>query len=600
MKIAAFYIPQDHLPFIFGDNHEPLIINFGGKNIYHLDGEYVTASENRYFIDDLLSDSIDLFSCIVGNNGGGKTTLLHQISNGYGYKYIMEKDNGDWELSDGIESVHRVYFTPYLNHSTFDEVTNNSKDLSKLALLKLDNHGDQGLFEEFLDAHNSETVKRWVEFNDFYSTLGLKEIPLPIFEKVEIELNHFENNIHKPRNYHDTSSQLTSALTQLFEKISEEGDAREIEAGRGKKITNREAEKISVLVRFEYALYETALGKFVLSLERAGNKYLEEGYISEDYHEKISSLEVRYAMQWFFENAGVFKGEEKHSFANYLSLFDLIDYIISIHDDDSITDNWRKINVYNDQALMIMRLYNVFNNSFIGNWFNYVEKPMFRFRPDMVISSGEQSFLNLFSTLYYHAENIKNGVDIDLHSSASLEYINDKVLLLIDEGDNAFHPQWKKEYVKYLRQILPLIFSGYKLQVIITSHDPLTLSDLPKNNVIFLEKMSSFTVLGQPNYRRTFGANISDLFKDTFFMKDGQIGSFVAGVIGDVISDIKTRSLDPGRVQEIRRLINCIDEPIIKFKLGEMLSEATDDKSLEKQLIDEEIIRLQERRNRIQ
>ena len=121
---------------------------------------------------------------------------------------------------------------------------------------------------------------------------------------------------------------------------------------------------------------------------------------------------------------------------------------------------------------------------------------------------------------------------------------------MLDEGDNAFHPQWKKEYVKYLRDILPTIFPDYKIQVVIISHDPLTLSDLPKNNVVYLEKSDGITRLGKSEQKRTLGANISDLLKDSFFLEDGQIGGFIAVVIDKVINDIRNRQLLPKRKED--------------------------------------------------
>lgn len=600
IKLAAFYIPGGRLPKTFGKGHKEITINFGGKNLYHLtDGEITSIVQNQFYIDDLFSDTISLVSCIVGTNGSGKTTLLNEISNGYHFRYVLEDENGEPKLTDNLEHIHRIHYTPYLNYRTFDAVRNNAKDLSKLAVITLDNHGDSGQLSEFLDAHNSENMKRWIEFNNFYENQDFLKIPLPIFHNIEIELTHFEIDIHKPDTFHNTSYQLRPAITQLFNKMQSEQEAREIAAGEGKDLTMEEATEISNLIRFEYDLYENALGKFVLALERAGNHYLEEGYIPDDFEQQIDQLEVRYGLQWFFENAGVFSGEEKYSFSRHLMMFEMIDYLISIHNVDSITDNWRKIKVDNKQALTILSLYNSFNNSFINEWLGYVAAPMFKLSPDIVISSGEQAFLNLFSTLFNHAENIRNGVDRDYHSSDSLSKIKSDIFLLLDEADNAFHPQWKKEYVLYLREILPIVFKGYNIQIIITSHDPLTLSDFPKNNVVFLEKVGETTIIGNANGKKTFGANIAELLKDSFFMSDGQIGSFATQIIDQVIDRVDGGFGEMENVDQIQRIIQSIDEPIIRFKLAEMLSEALGSGDFEQQLIDQEIKRLTERKGKI-
>ena len=143
---------------------------------------------------------------------------------------------------------------------------------------------------------------------------------------------------------------------------------------------------------------------------------------------------------------------------------------------------------------------------------------------------------------------------------------------------------------------MPIIFKGFKIQIIITSHDPLTLSDLAKNNVVYLERSGGVTRVSASANKKTYGANVADLLKDSFFIQDGQIGDFVGGQIDGMIHDINGRQISSDRKQDIERIIQAIDEPILKFKLAEMLSEALGDKQFELDLIDEEIRRLERRR----
>lgn len=600
MKLAAFYIPQGHLPNIFGDDHEEVTINLGGENLYKFQsGQLTTINPNPFYIEDILSKDISLFSCIVGNNGGGKTTLIGAFGNAYYCKYVVEFEGGTYEIRDHIEDVHRIYYSPYLHHKTFSSVRNNFKDLSKFAMVINDNHGDGGHLAEFLQRHHSESIKRWISFNHFYSQEKFSKISLPVFHEVEVKLNHFDANIHKPETFNDTSYQLRKAIGMLFNKMKSESEEKEIDAGRGKNLREDQATRISFLIRFEYAVYDTFLGKLISILEQAGNKFLSEGFIDEDYEEQIGERDVRNGLLWLLENSGVRRGEDIYNFSRHIIGIELIDYILSITDSESATDNWRIITIPEEQVLKLIQLFDEFNQSFINDWFEYEKTPMFTFIPKVVASSGEQSFLNLFSTLYYHAQNIKNKVDVDFHSFDSLGMINDKIMLLIDEGDNAFHPQWKKEFVRILRKLVPKIFKGYKIQIIITSHDPLTLSDFPKNNVVFLDRSSGVTQIGNSSEKRTFGGNISDLLKDSFFINDGQIGGFASDMIDWLIDGIRKKNLSPSQIERMERFINCIDEPILKFKLAEMLSESLGESYFERKLLDEEIARLNERRERL-
>ncbi len=600
MRLAAIYIPGGLLPHLFGKKHAEMTINLGGKNLYTVSGEQIiTVKPNAYFLDDLFSQDISLLSAIVGSNGGGKTSLLRLLTSNYHCLYVLELEDESYKLSDSSRSFHRVYYTPYLNNFSFGAMEGNGKDLSKFSLLKSDNHGDSALLMDFLESHESENMKRWIKFNHFFRQLEFNKVILPTFSRLTMSFRHFDLTVHQPRQFHDTATQLQPVITLILRKIEEEKEQVEGAAVEGHDIHDNRINRIYFPIRFKYDLYELALAKLVSVFERRGNRYLQEGIIPDDFDEQLTNLDARNAIQWFLENGGVHAGATTYSFSRHLILLDLIDYVVSLIDVKRITTNWREIQISEAEALQIIELYDRFNESFINEWFEFDTKPMFAFRPQVTVSSGEQSYLDLFSTLYYHAGNIAAGIDIDEYNGDSLEDIEDDILLLLDEGDNAFHPQWKKEYVKYLREMLPLIFPDFKIQIILTSHDPLTLSDLPKNNVVYLEKADGVTRVSNAENKRTLGANISDLLKDSFFIQDGQIGGFIASVIDGVITDIRSRQIPAERKIAIERIIHAIDEPVLKFKMAEMLTEALGNREFELQLIDEEIRRLQQRRGAV-
>lgn len=602
MRIAAINIPNGYLPHVFGDNHDEITINLGGINLYEFEeNKLVDIKKNDFYLDDIFSQNgISQISCIVGNNGSGKTSLMQLIANSYHCIYVLEYEDGTYNLTNNVEEIHRIYYTPYLHHKTVDVVRNNGKDLSKFAMITLDNHGDSGQLQDFLKSHNSENIKRWIKFNNFYKQLDVKKINLPTFQNVRIEMNHFNIDVHGTNKFYQTSEKLRPPLKQIFNKIVSEQEYREIEVFNKEELSDDEKEEIGKVIRFEYDLYELALGKFVNVLERRGNRYLQEGFIPDSFENEIGKRNVRDSIVWFLSNAEIRASKTSFKFTNQLALIDLIDYIMEIVDYDLISDdNWRHIIVSEAKALEIITLYDRFNESCSNDWFKFDTTPMFAFIPDIVSSSGEQGFLDLFSTLYFHSQNIERKIDIDFHSSNSLAGIGKNILLLIDEGDNAFHPQWKKEYVKYLREILPLIFKDKTVQIIITSHDPLTLSDFAKNNVVFIERVEKFSQILDSSNKRTLGANISDLLKDSFFIHDGQIGSFISNTINSVIEVMAKKKMTEVEIIIIERLIACLDEPILKFKLAEMLSEATGDKGFESKMIDAEMNRLADRRKRL-
>ena len=94
-------------------------------------------------------------------------------------------------------------------------------------------------------------------------------------------------------------------------------------------------------------------------------------------------------------------------------------------------------------------------------------------------------------------------------------------LLLIDEVDLGLHPEWQRLWIS---DVLPLISEilcsdDQELQVIITTHSPIILSDILNQDIIYL---------GDGELQeKTFGQNIYTLFNNSFFLDDVQ-GKFVS------------------------------------------------------------------------
>ena len=108
----------------------------------------------------------------------------------------------------------------------------------------------------------------------------------------------------------------------------------------------------------------------------------------------------------------------------------------------------------------------------------------------------------------------------------------------------------------------------------ITTHSPFLLSDLPKENVIFLEK-DRYTeeCINATNKIdiNPFGANIHSLLSHGFFMQDGLMGEFAKSKIEDVINYLNDKESTIKNNDEAQKLLNIIGEPVIKNQLQKML-----------------------------
>lgn len=183
------------------------------------------------------------------------------------------------------------------------------------------------------------------------------------------------------------------------------------------------------------------------------------------------------------------------------------------------------------------------------------------------LSSGEMKLLNLFSRIY------------DCCITHSRKFGSDKTsVFLLDEAEMGFHPEWQLSYVKLLNKFMSAMYRAtninWDFQIIITTHHPISLSDVPSSCVTFLENVKSENGEYSTNYRgnifETFGANVFDLFRNSFFMKNGLIGEFAK----EKIHDINSR-LDEDKDVDIKE-INMIGDDRIRMYLLEKKSKTKD------------------------
>src|SRR5690606_17825805 len=82
------------------------------------------------------------------------------------------------------------------------------------------------------------------------------------------------------------------------------------------------------------------------------------------------------------------------------------------------------------------------------------------------LSSGESSFLNLFSRIFLGHTQL-----LDVFNSSD-DVPPNVIYLFINEGEHGMHPHWQKKYIKILLEFLKHL-KGVKFQLLITSHSPI-------------------------------------------------------------------------------------------------------------------------------
>lgn len=191
--------------------------------------------------------------------------------------------------------------------------------------------------------------------------------------------------------------------------------------------------------------------------------------------------------------------------------------------------------------------------------------------PDM--SSGELGFLTLFSRFFSLVDPVSVVFQLTDHKH---------LLILIDEGDLYFHPKWQVTFMDYLNDMLPKIYHGKTIQLIITSHSPFIASDFLQSQLLLLRKGKAADILpvsGEPatglcmineTIEHTFGANIHELLADSFFLDGAHIGQLAKRTIYKILDQLSGAEVnDPFTQPEILKIINQVGEPWVKSRLLE-------------------------------
>ena len=171
------------------------------------------------------------------------------------------------------------------------------------------------------------------------------------------------------------------------------------------------------------------------------------------------------------------------------------------------------------------------------------------------LSYGEQNLFGQLLNIYFYLTNK-----------------DDNFIFLFDEPEISLHPAWQKQYINEVITLFKNMKS--KSHFMFTSHSPFLLSDIPKQNIIFLdkdEKGNCKVVDGLKEKKQTFGANIHTLLSDSFFMEDGLMGEFAKSKIDRAIKLLNQKYLNEDDLKYCEQIISIIGEPIVKNQLEKML-----------------------------
>ena len=630
--IASIYI-KEHIYL----TDKPLTLNFGGEYLYSFKeiGErlIISREKNEKFIPNFFNISdrgskIELLSAIVGENGVGKSSILDIIrsifsnSNGFTHNkivvlveiegktkilcpntslkcYLVEKPFEEIEKVN--ESYQSIYYSPHFDlkyNSNYDEL--DKYDISLDEYIK----EDLRYIEPSSDVHNQLCFKNTLRIIEFVSSdifrreeiLSIFNIPNYEYVSLIFEQRKIKTNDNREILFHNTPFQFRGIINGIYKKLDYEIFT---ESNNLKKYddNNNVINKITVKKYILKRILILSMLSVIIDMLEERNTYLDEGILENkdslnEESSDIVTLFLFFIKNTYVKNGGKYKIFQDSFFEDFLDeIFNIIDSTVNEND---ITDN-TTIRVKVENIKNLIKLHREIARGFMNypNMSSYKNINQYEFITidplGRSMSSGELSILNFFSKLYYFL----------VYKMPNLSNKQNYILLL-DEADLGLHPMWKKRFIDIILKSVPYFFEGLtpkpNLQIILTTHDPLTLSDIPKHNVIFLEKPEGKCQISS-RVQKTFGANITDLLADSFFLEKGLIGDFARKKINDVIDWINENrnktEINEEELERYQKVIELIDERVIKLKLSEMITELLPDNTFYNKVIDDEIKRLE-------
>ena len=114
------------------------------------------------------------------------------------------------------------------------------------------------------------------------------------------------------------------------------------------------------------------------------------------------------------------------------------------------------------------------------------------------------------------------------------------LLLLIDEPDTFLHIKRQKQYIKLLLDFINLL--NRPTQIILATHSPFIISDIPENNLLILENGSDVTKHIRNNNPNSFANTTFDIVSEYMWATTGKwetIWDFTKKIIDEYVSQMK-------------------------------------------------------------
>lgn len=604
-------------------------INFSNKYVFSYDpkiGEYGELSlkkGNDGYIENFFGKNIDL-TAIVGQNGTGKTTLLRfflKLSSGdvidTDCVIVCEKDSKFWGARYFIKNnkaqcaplniiginnliykpspheqqrfpfrsdIRFVYLTEMFNMSQYSSEIAGTDDLSFASVLyEQTEYGDQ-------EKHLGNPILRYIH--------RLNDWQLEFISNGRKYVEKF--NVNYPKSVTISLSYDKMAFSNLYirlnckdeEKLSEGQKGVLIEEARNYLNTFLNIDKsVNRTLKDEYAI--AILMNVISSLHFVISYTKDEGKVLMDLIDQIYQNKYTYnAWDTVFtllklieqnnKNTTKYRIDSRHDTIDfsdsisinaekYMMFMEYFDSFLSDYSEYQINSKNYSISIPTDKMNIIQDFINAYKISVrIVDFLNF----------SWGLSSGENLLLNQFGKIMHILNNNSNGKYYLPVDENNIDQKATNAVILLDEAEVAFHPEWQRIYLaSFLKFIEDNISKqGTHVQIILATHSPIILSDIPKQNTVFLNKDKTTKHSYVVDSKETFASNIFSLYQNAFFLDESGIGAFAENKLCELVRKIhnlyrKEQNDNSTKKAKdiIRNEIKCIGDPYIRNKFEKEL-----------------------------
>lgn len=613
MELVYFWLEE------FGDKNNQ-DINFNQNYTFKVEKQdekyFLKMEENNNKIpDNYFGEKISNISCIIGENGSGKTTLIRQIlrakylkksllglfpryililkknnkleirtniekeklkaekeSNLYELNIIRVADLIDNNISDGLADDHSeikyIYFSNDFNPisesfiSTIFDISIKNKLKHKTLKEEKNDTNITGL--DFIETLYDENMREIAMFIIDYGDEFIKKIP---YDNLKSKLKKIKDE--RKLSYEVKEQFSRYAGKKIFEKIYNKINVENNNLTNDNLKNNKFIEKfiLNTWIYISNFIFKDIEEKRFLEknidllIQRKKNEQLEEWF------EKQLEILEKLTSPLSFSSNNIKKSGKKWE-ALTVDI-DKIKLLYKYIKEKCINNEKLEINYIENQEL-------VKNIKETNRLINLIK---FKFKDGF--SNGEYILIYLLKEIF------------ELKDKIGSESETEGIVFFLEEAESFLHPEWQRRLIELLKTIAENCpwLGKRKIQFILTSHTPFLVGDLPKGNVKRIENFEIKELEENP-----FGDNLLNIFKSQFNL-ESLFGEFTRKKIRKYAKKLKEdKQLLPEEKEEVKFLINNIEEPLIRSSLKE-LYEKTFSKEERIKFLEEEIKKLKEEKN---